>query len=222
MTRSDRVPVHVVVAGTDRLSTLVAPLAHSLARGLSASGSNRVRFAPMDGDSTDAFVHEVSSGSEVAELLLKLPGVLILTGHGHTDEDFEDIDGGDNSWRLSTKSEPVWINQIASKIPSGGIRADVLIIDACFAASARGIWRDRLQSEGMLLTASGKIGIQATSQVISGLMSAIANRPGRESPSRSDWEAAYSATQEALRIYAARGGATPVKHQPPCSSYVLN
>lgn len=96
---SHHLPVHVILVGTDRLSTLVPPMVHALGRGLSAGGSKRVRFRPCDAELSDSYVHHVSDLPALTAALTTLDGIVIIAGHGML-VDAARPDGDDHGWML--------------------------------------------------------------------------------------------------------------------------
>src|SRR5699024_7337007 len=208
-----RVPIHVVLAGTDRLSTLVPSIVHSFARGMSAPGANRVMYRPTDTEDSRNYVHQVADAEGLASLLQRLTGIVIITGHGRLDRE---------DWELCIGDSSIDVESLTQSVPDGTVKADLLIVDACFAERSRRCWRRVLHNDGVLLTAIGIIELKSAAQVYVGLLSAIANRPGTARPTRECWESAFHAVEESLKIYSDMGGAKLRTRDPPYSAFMLN
>lgn len=220
MTEQTTLPLHVLLAGADRLSTLLPPMLHALGRGLSASGSGRVRFLPKDAESADAYTHQIVDLAALTTALTSLDGVVVLVGHGQ-DPDSTRPDGDDLDWALNMRSDRRSMAEIQRVIPSRAIKADLLIIDSCSADRTRNIWRNLLHDDGVLLTGRGDIGIQAASQWLTALLSTAANVTGGCRPTKAQWTGVFPVVQESLRSYEKFGGARPRKRPRLADAFVI-
>lgn len=201
-----RVTVQIVAVGTDRLTKLAAPLVLQQCRTLSAAGSGRRRFGPLDKESDAQCIQSISTLSSLADALTLPSDITIVLGHGGW--------GSCSDWEIGTTPyNPLGpmheLITIASARPP--VAAGLLIVNACHSHSASSAWKQLLRPGGVLVTANGEPGSHNFARWITCLLNCLSGIPGDRKLASSDYMEAVSMTEDVLELIDARTNSRQIR-----------
>ena len=197
----EREKVRITTVGTDRLANLFGALILQHCRALSAAGSGRRRFGPLDKEPDSLYIRSATDPATLQSALALETQIAVVLGHGGWFTNSE--------WKLGTNpGKPMGTVQelFRGVTEPSPIPASVLIVNACRSQSASSSWKQLLRPGSVLITTPGEPGSYNFARWVTVFFDYLSCIPGKSHLTAQMYLDAAIGAEELLRLIDLKSG----------------